>query len=434
MRRASTAGDDGDIVCDSRDRARRVDDGRQQPATERGRGTDPGAVRRTSGQITLTASAPVDRIIVSVNTTGASSSRLTPFAVVGSYYEVRLGSPQTVVTLTCKARARSISSLRLARRRAARSVSASAVLRWPQYDRHLVGQIGSSELAGTSRVRSDPEGNRSPGRFQPGIPRIENNLEGTVSGNVPSPSASRSTCRNAPFRFTRHGAGDWQHDVGSVTGRRHLLWHHDSYRRALLVDEAVAPTLILVLGNGLTQCNVERRKHIGVLTGGGDAPGLNAVIRAVVKAACNAGMEVIGLEDSFDGLLDFQPTRAPDAEDVTGILRLGGTILGTTNRGNPFDYPDRRRRARRLLRPRVETFDKMGLDGLVVIGGDGTLAIAHQFYLKGMPVVGVPKTIDNDIWGPPAASASTPRCRSPPTPSTGCTRPPKRIGASWSSR
>jgi phosphofructokinase-like protein len=141
-------------------------------------------------------------------------------------------------------------------------------------------------------------------------------------------------------------------------------------------------------------------KRIGVLTGGGDAPGLNAVIRAVVKAAVNSGIEVIGLEDSFDGLLDPSRSRSLMPKDVTGILRLGGTILGTTNRGNPFDYPVDTKDGRVDYSDRViETFGKMGLDALVVIGGDGTLQIAHQFYLKGVPVVGVPKTIDNDIWG-----------------------------------
>jgi ATP-dependent phosphofructokinase / diphosphate-dependent phosphofructokinase len=141
-------------------------------------------------------------------------------------------------------------------------------------------------------------------------------------------------------------------------------------------------------------------KRIGVLTGGGDAPGLNAVIRAVVKAACNAGIEVIGLEDSFDGLLDPSRTRRLEPKDVTGILRMGGTILGTTNRGNPFEYPADSSSNRVDYSDRVmETFQEMGLNALVVIGGDGTLHIAHQFYLKGIPVVGVPKTIDNDIWG-----------------------------------
>ena len=141
-------------------------------------------------------------------------------------------------------------------------------------------------------------------------------------------------------------------------------------------------------------------KKIGVLTGGGDAPGLNAVIRAVVKAACNAGIEVVGLEDSFDGLLDPSRTRPLTPRHVTGILRLGGTILGTTNHGDPFEYPVDTPEGKVDYSDRVvETFHKMGLNALVVIGGDGSLSIAHKFYLKGIPVVGVPKTIDNDIVG-----------------------------------
>ena len=140
--------------------------------------------------------------------------------------------------------------------------------------------------------------------------------------------------------------------------------------------------------------------RIGVLTGGGDAPGLNAVIRAVVKSAFNAGIECVGLEDSFDGLLEPGRSRTLTPRDVRGIMRLGGTILGTLNSGNPFaksvvtsegakNYSDRC----------VEMFHKMGLGALVVIGGDGTLAIAHQFCGLGLPIVGVPKTIDNDIVG-----------------------------------
>jgi 6-phosphofructokinase 1 len=139
-------------------------------------------------------------------------------------------------------------------------------------------------------------------------------------------------------------------------------------------------------------------KRIGVLTGGGDAPGLNAVIRAVVKSAANAGIECLGLEDSFDGLIDPERSRTLTPRDVTGILRIGGTMLGTTNKGNPFaspietqdgpvDYSDRC----------LENFKKMNLDALVVIGGDGTLAIAHELHKRGIPIVGVPKTIDNDI-------------------------------------
>ena len=140
--------------------------------------------------------------------------------------------------------------------------------------------------------------------------------------------------------------------------------------------------------------------RIGVLTGGGDAPGLNAVIRAVVKSACNAGIECLGLEDSFDGLLEEGRCRPLTSSDVRGIMRLGGTILGTVNTGNPFDaviatsdgpmrYADRC----------VQMFQRMKIDGLVAIGGDGTLAIAHQFHELGIPIVGVPKTIDNDIVG-----------------------------------
>ncbi len=141
-------------------------------------------------------------------------------------------------------------------------------------------------------------------------------------------------------------------------------------------------------------------KRIGVLTGGGDAPGLIAVIRGVVKSAFNAGIEVVGLEDSFDGLLDPSRSRPLTPRDVTGILRLGGTILGTTNHGNPFEYPVDTAEGKVDYSDRVvETFHKMGLQALVVIGGDGSLSIAHQFYLKGIPVVGVPKTIDNDIVG-----------------------------------
>ena len=141
-------------------------------------------------------------------------------------------------------------------------------------------------------------------------------------------------------------------------------------------------------------------KRIGILTGGGDAPGLNAVIRAVVKTACNSGIECIGLEDSFDGLIEAGRSRPLTPHDVRGIMRLGGTILGTVNRGNPFAYPIETSDGTRDYSERcIEMFHKMGLGALVVIGGDGTLAIAHKFHLRGIPIVGVPKTIDNDIVG-----------------------------------
>jgi 6-phosphofructokinase 1 len=138
-------------------------------------------------------------------------------------------------------------------------------------------------------------------------------------------------------------------------------------------------------------------KRIGVMTGGGDAPGLNAVIRAVVKSAARSNCETIGLEDSFDGLIAPDRWRILTPKDVTGILRIGGTILGTTNRGNPFAY-DSGQGARTDYSARcVDMFRQMGMDALVVIGGDGTLAIAHRFFEMGIPLVGVPKTIDNDI-------------------------------------
>src|SRR3989454_9445825 len=136
-------------------------------------------------------------------------------------------------------------------------------------------------------------------------------------------------------------------------------------------------------------------RRIGVLTGGGDAPGLNAVIRAVVKAASNSGIDCIGLEDSFDGLIETDRSRTLTPRDVTGILRFGGTILGTTNRGNPFAYPVQTSEGTHDYSDRVvEMYRKMGLDALVVIGGDGTLAIAHEFGKRGGPIGGGPKTID----------------------------------------
>ena len=142
------------------------------------------------------------------------------------------------------------------------------------------------------------------------------------------------------------------------------------------------------------------KRRVGVLTGGGDAPGLNAVIRAIVKSAAGFGFECIGLEDSFDGLIEPDRWRVLQPGDVTGILRIGGTILGTTNRGDPFAYPGAAPGAAQDYSARcLEMYRALGLHGLVVIGGDGTLTIAEKFSRLGMSVVGVPKTIDNDIVG-----------------------------------
>jgi 6-phosphofructokinase 1 len=137
--------------------------------------------------------------------------------------------------------------------------------------------------------------------------------------------------------------------------------------------------------------------RIGILTGGGDAPGLNAVIRAVVKSSAKNGIETIGLEDGFAGLLGATHWRVLTPKDTPGILRRGGTILGTTNRTNPFACPAEDGGTRDYSARCLETFHGLNLDALVVIGGDGTLAIACEFQKRGIPLVCVPKTIDNDI-------------------------------------
>ncbi|HEY4744128.1 MAG TPA: 6-phosphofructokinase [Desulfuromonadaceae bacterium] len=142
-------------------------------------------------------------------------------------------------------------------------------------------------------------------------------------------------------------------------------------------------------------------KKIGILTGGGDCPGLNAVIRGVVKSAIiRHGWQVIGIEDGFSGLLDLNKCRPLTLESVRGILPRGGTILGTTNRGNPFDCPIERdgRIVHADCSDKVmENIRRLGIDALVAVGGEGSLKIALELSRKGIPVVGVPKTIDNDL-------------------------------------
>src|SRR5882724_3023415 len=139
---------------------------------------------------------------------------------------------------------------------------------------------------------------------------------------------------------------------------------------------------------------------IGILTGGGDAPGLNAVIRAVVTTAIGQyGMKVIGIENGFEGLLSETHTRELTTADVRGLLPRGGTILGTRNRGR-FVGRDANGTAIKvdgLYHEAVHNLRRLGVDALVVLGGEGTLAIAEEFGRFGIPVVGVPKTIDNDL-------------------------------------
>jgi len=144
-------------------------------------------------------------------------------------------------------------------------------------------------------------------------------------------------------------------------------------------------------------------KRLGILTGGGDAPGLNAVIRAAVKTAIyEYGCEVFGIRNGYDGFIDENGIVPLGIDQVRGLLVRGGTILGAANRGNPY--------ARKVIRDGKEvTIDvsneivkgikKLELDALLILGGDGTLRSAHELYQKGVPVIGVPKTIDNDISG-----------------------------------
>lgn len=141
---------------------------------------------------------------------------------------------------------------------------------------------------------------------------------------------------------------------------------------------------------------------VAVLTGGGDAPGLNGVIRGIVRAAQNRHQaEVYGFVDGFKGLIFNEYIRL-DSSNTSGILHRGGTILGSSNRDNPFRFPDGRDEHGKLkfidVSDRaVSNLKKLGIDVLIVIGGDGSMHIAHEFSLKGVKVVGVPKTIDNDL-------------------------------------
>jgi 6-phosphofructokinase 1 len=144
------------------------------------------------------------------------------------------------------------------------------------------------------------------------------------------------------------------------------------------------------------------RPRIGVLTGGGDAPGLNAVLRAVVKSAINRGWEVMGVEDGFEGFFGRGSIRLLNLDDVRGILQTGGTILRTSNRGDPFSFPTERdgKIAREDRSDEVvKRVKDLALEALVVIGGDGSLGIANRLAKLGVPVVGIPKTIDNDVGG-----------------------------------
>lgn len=143
--------------------------------------------------------------------------------------------------------------------------------------------------------------------------------------------------------------------------------------------------------------------RIAISTGGGDAPGLNAVIRSAVLSAIHRGWDVLGICRGYYGLLGEDEIIPLNAETVRGIAHMGGTILRTTNRGNPFEFPVQQPDGQFAMVDRsdevIENARNMGIDALISIGGDGSLAIAQRFFEKGMRIVGVPKTIDNDVSG-----------------------------------
>lgn len=143
--------------------------------------------------------------------------------------------------------------------------------------------------------------------------------------------------------------------------------------------------------------------NIAINTGGGDAPGLNAVIEAVVMSASNRNWNIYGIRNGYAGLLNTEEIMHLTPEKVRGISSQGGTILGTTNRGNPFKMPLKNASGETEIRDVsdkvVENFKRLRFNCLIAVGGDGSLEIAYNFYRKGIPVICVPKTIDNDIPG-----------------------------------
>lgn len=147
---------------------------------------------------------------------------------------------------------------------------------------------------------------------------------------------------------------------------------------------------------------MKRKKRIAILTGGGDCPGINAVIRAVAKKAIQEkDMEVIGIEDGYHGLIN-NLWRTLRYDDVSGILTLGGTILGTSKTANPYYYGVRkgnRLEFKNLSKIAINNLKNLDIASLVCIGGDGTLGIAYRLFKDGVPVIGIPKTIDNDLRG-----------------------------------
>jgi 6-phosphofructokinase 1 len=143
-----------------------------------------------------------------------------------------------------------------------------------------------------------------------------------------------------------------------------------------------------------------RRQRIGILTSGGDCPGLNAVIRSVFRAADQLNFDVVGFRKGYEGLVDPVVYMPLNRKNTSQIFNRGGTILGSTNRGRfaaTVGVANRVELPAELLEGVRTTFEQLELSGLICVGGDGSLAVAQQFHEAGLPVVGVPKTIDNDL-------------------------------------
>ena len=179
------------------------------------------------------------------------------------------------------------------------------------------------------------------------------------------------------------------------------------------------------------------KKCIGVLTSGGDCPGLNAVIRGVVKSSSQLGYDCVGFLRGYEGLHDPVRYLNLTPENTTGILNQGGTILGSTNKGRfaaTVGVADRIELAPELLAGVQTTINQLGIEGLVCVGGDGSLAVAQQFHEYGIPVVGVPRQLTMTSPPPHLHSDSTVRSNAPPMPWTGSILRQPVTNESWCSR
>jgi len=164
-------------------------------------------------------------------------------------------------------------------------------------------------------------------------------------------------------------------------------------------EDAGAPGVALDFVRGFATLR-RMRERIGILTGGGDCPGLNAVIRAVVKSASKRGWDTLGFLGGYEGLLEPVQYRLLDYKEMDALLFVGGTVLGTSNKGRfaaKVGHGEVARIPAEIIAQARETFKQLGLRALVCVGGDGSLTIAQQLFENGIPVVGVPKTIDNDL-------------------------------------